>query len=134
MRALAIFIAVLSALPVTEVEETANSYRFEKVQLDAALCRAAQDHADYMARTGDFAHTGANGSPMGRAKKCGYKGGYVTENISWNTLNPWPHWKNSPSHYKNMTDPNVDIFGYGESVDSTGQAYCVCMYAKKVTQ
>src|SRR5437868_12140095 len=49
-------------------------------RMNPALTAAAQDHANYMARTGQFSHY-VNGGPSGRAYKYGYTGGGVRENI-----------------------------------------------------
>src|SRR5262249_27261727 len=49
-------------------------------RMNPALAAAAQDHANYMARTGQFSHY-TNGSPQSRANKYGFGGG-VLENIA----------------------------------------------------
>src|SRR5262249_16591299 len=52
------------------------SYRstLPKQLFSAALAKAAKGHAEYMAKSGDFAHRGENGTPGTRAAKAGYKG------------------------------------------------------------
>src|SRR5262245_35396098 len=49
-------------------------------RMNPALAAAAQDHANYMARTGQFSHY-TNLGPQGRANKYGFSGG-VLENIA----------------------------------------------------
>src|SRR3954471_21520315 len=49
-------------------------------RMNPALTAAAQDHANYMARTGQFSHY-TNLGPQGRANKYGFGGG-VLENIA----------------------------------------------------
>src|SRR5262245_37491216 len=68
-------------------------------RMSPALTQAAQDHANYMARTGQFSHYTNNG-PQGRASKYGFHGG-VRENIamSGGVDHAFGMWQASGAHY-----------------------------------
>lgn len=75
----------------------------------AALQRAAQDHADWMARTGRMVHD-ANGDLEGRMLRHGYPG-LAAENIARapvgvSAINMW---HDSRPHYKNITGDYRDV-------------------------
>ena len=92
------------------------------------LCKAAQDHANYMASTQSFSHY-VNGSPESRAEKYGYRGG-VRENIAMGyrtVTSAFTGWKNSPGHWANMTS-NTSKAGFGYAISPSGQGYWVAMY------
>lgn len=85
--------------------------------LNASLTAAAQSHADWMAATTTYSHTGAGGSSaQQRATAAGY-GGYIAENIVGGTnLSPgqgvvW--WQNSAIHYRTMTSTRHIHAGIG---------------------
>jgi hypothetical protein len=86
---------------------------------------AAQNHADWIAETGQGGHIGEGGSTAtDRAQAVGYTGAIVTENwargpgltvsdciyVSWN----------DEAHIDNMLDPNRREFGAGVALDSSG--------------
>ncbi|MFC1960350.1 LysM peptidoglycan-binding domain-containing protein [Chloroflexota bacterium] len=85
--------------------------------LNASLTAAAQSHADWMAATTSYTHTGAGGSSaQQRATAAGYPG-YISENIVGGTnLSPqqgvvW--WENSAIHYRTMTSTRHIHAGIG---------------------
>jgi uncharacterized protein YkwD len=97
-------------------------------RLNPELTKAAQDHAWYMARSGDFNHY-SNLGPWGRAAKYGYSGG-VTENIAMgqgNVQAAFYAWQTSSGHWANLTGGTIDA-GFGFAVSSGGTPYWVAMY------
>ena len=96
-------------------------------RMNPALAAAAQDHANYMARTGQFSHY-TNGSPQSRAKKYGFGGG-VLENIATGggLDNAFAMWQNSGAHYSSIVSNTTDA-GFGYAVGPNGSAYFVGIY------
>lgn len=80
-------------------------------QLDAAAWAHAQD----MMRTGNFSHTGSNGSkPSGRVKGQGYGYCYVAENIAQgqrDATQAMQSWMDSPGHRRNNLSSDAREFG-----------------------
>ena len=79
------------------------------------LERAAQSHANDMARRGFFAHQGSNGSAVSdRVGAQGYKWCLVAENIAKGQRDlrqVMQSWTTSKGHYKNMVHGSVREFG-----------------------
>ena len=97
-------------------------------RMNSALTKAAQDHANYMARTGQFSHY-VNSGPQGRAGKYGFRGG-VRENIAYGTRTvdgAFNMWQNSGGHYASIVSGTADA-GFGYAVSTNGQAYWVGLY------
>jgi len=96
-------------------------------RMNAALASAAQDHANYMARTGQFSHY-TNGGPQGRANKYGFGGG-VLENIATGggIDNAFVMWQNSGAHYASIVSRTTDA-GFGYAVGPNGATYFVGIY------
>jgi uncharacterized protein YkwD len=97
-------------------------------RINPALTKAAQDQANYMARTGQFSHY-VNGGPQGRASKYGFRGG-VRENIAMGTRSidgAFNMWQNSGAHYASIVSGTAEA-GFGYAVSPGGQAYWVGMY------
>ena len=98
-------------------------------RINPALTAAAQDHANYMARTGQFSHY-TNGSPQYRANKFGFRGG-VLENIAYGTASvdgAFNMWQGSGAHYSSIVSGTTEA-GFGYAVGSGGQVYWVGVYA-----
>jgi hypothetical protein len=98
-------------------------------RMNPALTKAAQDHANYMARTGDFQHY-SNGGPQGRAARYGFSGG-VRENIAWNYQGiegAFGAWTTSSAHYASLASSTTDA-GFGYAVGNNGSTYWVGVYA-----
>jgi hypothetical protein len=95
--------------------------------MNPALAAAAQDHANYMARTGQFSHY-TNGGPQGRANKYGFGGG-VRENIAMGggLDNAFVMWTNSGAHYASIVSNTTDA-GFGYAVGPGGGTYFVGVY------
>jgi len=97
-------------------------------RMSPALTAAAQEHANYMARTGQFSHY-VNGSPQSRAGRFGFRGG-VRENIAMGTRSidgAFAMWQNSGAHYASIVSGTTEA-GFGYAVSPNGQAYWVGMY------
>ena len=96
-------------------------------RMNPALAAAAQDHANYMAKTGQFSHY-TNGSPQSRANKYGFGGG-VLENIATGggLDNAFVMWQNSGAHYASIVSGTSDA-GFGYAVGPGGATYYVGIY------
>lgn len=98
-------------------------------RINPALTAAAQDHANYMARTGQFSHY-TNGGPQARANRYGFRGG-VRENIAYGTTSvdgAFNMWQGSGAHYASIVSGTTEA-GFGYAVGSGGQVYWVGVYA-----
>lgn len=102
---------------LTLVNQLRASYGLPGFSYDPQLAAAAQAHANWMAQTAVYSHTGAGGStPQIRANAAGYPG-YVSENIVGGTnLNPgggvtW--WRNSSVHFATMISNRHTQAGVG---------------------
>ncbi len=113
--------AVIAQSPTGEILNLVNnlraSYGLPGYTYNPTLAAAAQNHANWMAETAIYSHTGAGGSsPQTRANAVGYPG-YVTENIVGGTrLTPqqgiaW--WRNSSVHFNTMISPRYTEAGVG---------------------
>ncbi|HEX4892644.1 MAG TPA: CAP domain-containing protein [Hyphomicrobiaceae bacterium] len=109
------------------IEQTNAFRRSEKlspVTINAELTAAARLYADYLARTGKFAHEADGRQPGDRVKAAGYKFCHVAENLAMHldsrgfktevlATKAVEGWKASPGHRKNMVAPNVTEIGVG---------------------
>lgn len=120
--------ATLPDLPQTEIAilEMTNAFRKESklgaVRTNAALTAAARAFADYLAKTGKFAHEADGHKPAERAQAQGYRYCLISENLAMNLdsrgfeTRALAHqavegWKNSPGHRANMLQPAVTEIG-----------------------
>lgn len=97
-------------------------------RLNSALAAAAQDHAQWMAATGQVTHTRSDGStPRTRAAAYGYSSSWVSENIYMGGLatadDAWNFWLNSAIHYAGMTNRQYQEIGVGVASGPEGQAF-----------
>lgn len=98
------------------------------LRISARLSAAAQNHANYMARTASFSHY-CNGCPSSRAALYGYRSG-VRENIAFGQSNPrsvFATWAASDKHNENLMSRS-DLAGFGYARAQNGQVYWVAMY------
>ena len=94
--------------------------------LHASLTAAANNHARWMADTGEIAHYQQDGSgPRTRALKAGFPSDWISENIyrGASALTAWEWWLNSPVHYAGIASPNYDRIGIGGASGAHGNAY-----------
>jgi uncharacterized protein YkwD len=96
-------------------------------RMNPALVAAAQDHANYMARTGQFSHY-TNGGPQGRASRYGFGGG-VRENIATGggVDTAFQMWTASGAHYASIVSATSDA-GFGYAIGPNGASYFVGVY------
>jgi Cysteine-rich secretory protein family len=117
-------------IPQTEavIIEMTNTFRAQNqlsaVAPSAVLQIAAQAFADFLARSGSFAHTADGRQPAERAKAAGYNYCIVAENLALHQSNRGfetfdlaeravTGWKNSPAHRANLLQPHVTETGIG---------------------
>lgn len=122
--------ADLPDIPKAEaaVIELTNAFRraerLGEVKPNAELAAAARLFAEYLAKTGRFAHEADGRKPADRAKAAGYKFCALSENLALNLDSRGftsaglagqavEGWKNSPGHRRNMVDPGVTEIGVG---------------------
>jgi hypothetical protein len=96
--------------------------------LNSALNAAAQNHAAWMANTGQVSHTQPDGStPSTRAVRAGYSSSWVSENIymgsSATVATAWQFWVNSAIHYRGLTSANNRDIGIAAVSGPAGTAY-----------
>jgi hypothetical protein len=112
----------------TAIIERTNVFRREQglapVTRNPALEMAARQFAQYLARTGRFAHEADGRKPADRAKAAGYFYCTIAENLALNldsrgftvqklSEETMEGWKKSPGHRKNLLLPNVTEIGVG---------------------
>jgi uncharacterized protein YkwD len=96
-------------------------------RMNPALTAAAQDHANYMARTGVMDHY-TNGGPQARAYRHGFAGG-VRENIAMGggLDTAFSMWVASSGHYASIVSGTTDA-GFGYAVSPNGQTFFAGVY------
>ncbi|MET9724122.1 CAP domain-containing protein [Streptomyces zaomyceticus] len=89
--------------------------------VDADLTEAAQDYTDDMAATGNFSHTGTDGSqPQDRIEATGYTWSRSGENIAKGQADAaavMDAWMHSPGHRANILNCGFTEIGVGVSTD-----------------
>jgi hypothetical protein len=120
--------ASLPDLPQTEIAivEMTNAFRKENklgaLKPNAALTAAARAFADYLGKSGKFAHEADGRQPAQRAEAQGYRYCTVAENLALNldsrgfetrqlAREAVEGWKDSPGHRANMLRPHVTEIG-----------------------
>ena len=128
------------------VFEATNDFRreqgLESVKSNPALAKAAQEFADYMARTDRYAHNADGRQPADRARSKGYDYCLVSENIAFQFSSAGFRtaelasgfvngWKKSPGHRKNMLEPAAtDAAVAMAHSDKSGRYYAVQMFGR----
>jgi uncharacterized protein YkwD len=106
-----------------------------------ALTAAAVAFARYMARTGNYGHEADGRTPADRARAQGYDLCLVDENIGYVQRGvPLPAdavadafydgWRKSPTHRRNMLDPDATQTGVGLAQAASGRWYGVQMFGR----
>jgi len=125
--------AVLLRLTNKLREENAR----KPLKVNATLARAAQKHAENMARQDKYGDDGTNGhildgrSYADRAEREGYPGGYVQENVGRANGKDGPalaevmigFWQKSPGHRAAMLSARADEIGVGAASSASGKWY-----------
>lgn len=128
------------------VIEDTNAFRGEqgqhRLKADETLAATAQRFADYMARTGHYAHDADGRTPGQRLRAAGYDYCMVAENIAYaydsrGFRTPQlvdklvDGWKASPGHRRNMLDPEATVTGVAIALSpKNGYYYAVQMFAR----
>ncbi len=119
---------MLPDLPQTEIAivEMTNVFRKENrlgdLKPNAALTAAARGFAEYLAKTGKFAHQADGREPQQRAEAQGYRYCLVAENLAMNldsrgfesrqlAREAVEGWKDSPGHRANMLQAGITEIG-----------------------
>lgn len=105
--------------------------------VNGALNIAAQNHASWMAQTGQISHTQPDGStPRTRAQAAGYASSWVSENIYMGTnaspATAFNWWSNSSIHYRGMTANHYYDIGIG-AASANGQTAYVLVFGNPNT-
>jgi hypothetical protein len=114
--------------------EFRTRYRLVALRIDARLSRAAQAHAENMARQGVMDHNLDGITPGQRATAARYWSTYVGENLAMIPTHLPPAseavvgWENSPSHRDNMLDGKYRWLGVGVARGADGYVYVVQMF------
>lgn len=109
------------------IEQT-NSFRRSQqlgtVKPNAQLTHAARRYAEYLAKSGKFAHDADGRQPAERVKAAGYDYCMVAENLAMHrdsrgfmtqqlATKAVEGWKGSPGHRKNLVAPHATEIGVG---------------------
>ena len=99
--------------------------------LHASLTAAANNHARWMADTGEISHYQYDGSgPRTRAVNAGFPSNWISENIyrGASALTAWEWWLNSPIHYAGLVSPNYDKIRHRQRKGRTGERLCAGLW------
>ena len=114
---------------LNKVNELRSSLGLQPVTRYQELDAVAQDWSEQQAAANNMSHRPDFTSA--------YPSGWTTgsENVAWRTAGGdtgaliFDQWLNSPGHYKNMTDPNVNSIGIGFAQTSDGRWYATQNFA-----
>ena len=114
---------------LNKVNELRSSLGLQPVTRYQELDAVAQDWSEQQAAANNMSHRPDFTSV--------YPKGWTTgsENVAWRTAGGdtgaliFNQWLNSPGHYKNMTDPNVNSIGIGFAQTSDGRWYATQNFA-----
>jgi hypothetical protein len=125
-------------LTTSRLAEAVNVLRAQNglpaLTVQAQLNQAAQSHADYLAMTNTFTHSGAGGSThLNRIRATGYPMCAGTENIAsgaWEPDTIVRLWASSSGHRANMLGSQYTELGVGRSQSRAGEVYWVLVEGK----
>ncbi|WDI41147.1 CAP domain-containing protein [Bremerella sp. P1] len=109
--------------------EVRGRYQLPAQRISPELTKAAQDHAWYMARTGQFSHS-VNGGFVSRARRHQYPGSPYGEIILYGSPSIpecFNGWLNSPGHRAILLSGAREV-GYGYAIGRNGTAYWVGVF------
>ena len=114
---------------LNKVNELRSGLGLQPVTRYQELDAVAQDWSEQQAAANNMSHRPDFTSV--------YPKGWTTgsENVAWRTSGGdtgaliFDQWRNSPGHYKNMTDPNVNSIGIGFAQTSDGRWYATQNFA-----
>ncbi len=122
-----------SLLQLTNQER--SRARLGNLSLNSELSKAAQRHADDMARSGKFSHRGSNGSTMGdRIRATNYRYRTVGENLFMQAPRNQPAvavkgWMESDGHRENILNGQFTEIGLGYA-SAGGRHYYVQVFGR----
>lgn len=131
------------------LRERTNKFRSDHdlrpVIVDPRLAAAAQEFADFMARTGRYGHEADARTPVQRARSHGYDHCMVAENIAYQQSTPpaaveelartvLEGWIKSPGHRKNLLDADATQTGVAVSRASNGRNYAVQLMGRPASE
>jgi hypothetical protein len=138
--------ALSSSKAVSLVTEATNEFRREHhlatLATNDKLARTAGDFAQFMARTGRFAHDADGARPADRARSHGYDYCMVAENIGYQFRSDGfrsaaelangfiDGWKRSRGHRENMLDREPVEIGVGVARSDSGHYYAVQLFGR----
>jgi hypothetical protein len=138
--------ALSSSRTIAMVTESTNEFRREHhlpaLATNDTLARAAGDFAQFMARTGRFAHDADGSKPADRARRHGYDYCMVAENIGYQFRSDGfrsaselangfvDGWKRSRGHRENMLDREPIEIGVGVARSESGRYYGVQLFGR----
>ena len=97
------------------------------LRADRRLQRAAQRHANWMARNGVMAHVGEGGKRFThRIAQTGYRFCFGAENVAFGQRSPASvvaAWMRSPPHRRALLDPRAVDAAVAKATDARGQVY-----------
>lgn len=100
---------------VCRVNEERKRNGRKALKVNKSLAKAARAHTSDMAKRGYFDHVSPDGrNPSDRAKKAGYKNGFVGENIGAGPMTAngvMKLWMNSSGHKKNILSKSYKSIG-----------------------
>jgi uncharacterized protein YkwD len=116
-----------------------HTQRLDDVRAEPRLTRAAEEFAEYMARTGKYGHEADGRDVTQRAKAQGYDYCLVLENIAYHydsrdfrtaalAKKVVDGWRDSPLHRRNMLNPRVIHVGVGMARAPNGYYYSVQVF------
>lgn len=116
-------VAAPSAISLTEMFNNVNALRQSQgrvpLTINSALTLAAQEQADYISHTGNYAHVHNGSSPTSRATNAGYQTTEwcCSENTHRTQIgkSAWEFWNISTPHYYNMLNPKWTEIGLATS-------------------
>ena len=127
----------------TEVVELTNTERSThgraKLRANARLMRAAQVHAEQMARAGQQAHVLPNAAyprAEDRLEAAGYNWQSFGENLALgqaSSAEAVRSWMHSRSHRSNIVSPEFTELGVGYAIDRAGRPYYVQVFANPMS-
>jgi len=109
------------------------------LRLDSRLTELARERANYMADTGRFSHTQANGSDVfDMIESQGITWYAAGEIIAWNTAGPLDYsaefavqgWMASPSHRAIVISDDYNYVGFGLAIAGDGTRYWAGVYLR----
>lgn len=112
------------------VLELINEERVQRglrpVRYNGTLDNAAEKHADHMSIVGKMAHDGiGDGDPGERIRAEGFRNAWG-ENVATGQTSPEQvvrEWMNSPTHRRNILDPNYSLMGVSYVTAENGRSY-----------